>query len=402
QVKLYGGSVRRFEEPGPIRPEAARWWRPLAARLVAAAGDGRGPPGLHLSLVEPLDAAPSTVPPGRPGGAPWRTSHLSSADALEPFAELAGRRGLFIAGSGAGDPDALIALAAAHGWPLLCDPLSGARKEHANVVASFDTLLRDTDLAELLGPEAVVLLGGTPSSRPLADPLVAWAPRVLAVSSAPSPHDPTGIVSDVVVASPASWTRSALGVAPLGCPTAFLERWRTASAAVQGCFDERCGTQLDEPSVARLLSRELRGVALVVSSSMPVRDLETFGATSAMPPQAVANRGANGIDGVVSTALGVAATSRAVGLLGDLAFLHDAGSLADGLGEHGGSCVLVVVDNDGGGIFSFLPQRASVPASDFERVFATPHTADIASVAEGYGAAVHVAKDLDGVRVALR
>ena len=90
-----------------------------------------------------------------------------------------------------------------------------------------------------------------------------------------------------------------------------------------------------------------------------------------------ANRGANGIDGVVSTALGVACGARAVGLLGDLAFLHDAGALASGLGERGGRCVLVVADNLGGGIFSFLPQRRSIDASRFERLFATPPSVSV-------------------------
>lgn len=398
QVKLYGSAVRRYEEPGPIRPDSARWWRPLAARLLAAAVDGRGPAHLNLSLVEPLDATRSAVPEGRAAGAPWRTRHLGSADALEPFDGLSGQRGLLIAGRGAGDPVALSALAERHGWPLLCDPLSRARLERPNVVASFDALARDADLAELLRPEVVILLGAAPSSRALAEALAAWAPRVVAVSSSLTAQDPSGIVSDHVVAAPGSWVRAAITLPPLGGPSAFLERWQLAEAATQRCFDEQCASQVDEPSVARLLSRTLRDVPLVVSNSMPVRDLESFGATSPSPPRAFANRGANGIDGVVSTTLGVAATGQAVGLLGDLAFLHDAGSLADGVGEHGGSCVLVVADNHGGGIFSFLPQHESVPHDAFERAFGTPPTASIASVASGYGAEVRAVKDLESLR----
>jgi 2-succinyl-5-enolpyruvyl-6-hydroxy-3-cyclohexene-1-carboxylate synthase len=398
QVKLFGGAVRRYEEPGPIRPESSRWWRPLASRLLAGAVDPGGPVHLNLSLVEPLDAAPSSIPEGRPARAPWRTSHVGATQAPEPFADLAGQRGLFIAGRGAGDPLALTELAATHGWPLLADPLSGARLDHPNVIASFDALVRDRDLAERLCPEVVILLGAAPSSRPLAEALVAWSPRILAISSV-SPQDPSGLVSDHVVATPASWVRAAIAVPPLGCPASHLEDWQLADAAAQRCFDERCGDQVDEPTVARLLSRELGGVALVVSNSMPVRDLETFGAKSPAPPRVLANRGANGIDGVVSTALGVASRARAVGLLGDLAFLHDAGSLADGVGEHGGSCVLVVVDNRGGGIFSFLPQRRSVPTDDFERAFGTPPTASVASVAAGYGAEVRAVKDLESLRL---
>ena len=394
QVKLFGAAVRRYEEPGPIRPDASRWWRPLAARLLAAAVDGTGPVHLNLSLVEPLDAAPSSVPEGRAAGAPWRMRHRGSTDAREPLAGLSGQRCLLIAGRAAGDG---VALAEQHGWPLLCDPLSGARFTHPNVVTSFDALVRDRDLAEQLRPEVVVMLGAAPSSRALADALVHWSPRVMAVSDVLAVQDPSGIVSDHVVAAPASWVHAARALPPIGGPRAFLERWQLADAAAQRVFDERCGGQVDEPSVARLLSRTLRGVALVVSNSMPVRDLELFGATSPSPPRAMANRGANGIDGVVSTALGVAATGRSVGLLGDLAFLHDAGSLADGVGEHGGSCVLVVVDNHGGGIFSFLPQRRSLPHDAFERAFGTPPTASVASVASGYGAEVRAVKDLESL-----
>ena len=366
QVKLYGSAVRRYEEPGPIRPDSARWWRPLAARLLAAAVDGRGPAHLNLSLVEPLDATRSAVPEGRAAGAPWSTRHLGSADALEPFDGLSGQRGLLIAGRGAGDPVALSALAERHGWPLLCDPLSRARLERPNVVASFDALARDADLAELLRPEVVILLGAAPSSRALAEALAAWAPRVVAVSSSLTAQDPSGIVSDHVVAAPGSWVRAAITLPPLGGPSAFLERWQLAEAATQRCFDEQCASQVDEPSVARLLSRTLRDVPLVVSNSMPVRDLESFGATSPSPPRAFANRGANG--------------------------------LADGVGEHGGSCVLVVADNHGGGIFSFLPQHESVPNDAFERAFGTPPTASIASVASGYGAEVRAVKDLESLR----
>lgn len=403
QVKLFGATVRRFEDPGTIRPGSEPTWRALAARLLAAAR--WGPVHLNVPLVEPLDALASDVPAGRPGGAPWRREVLASTGTAVPSSEFRAQRVLVVAGRGGGDPAALVALAARHGWPLLADPLSGARAAHPAVVAAFDAVLRDETLRTRLRPDVVVLLGAAPASRALSDALVGWGARVVKVAASSRVDDPLCIVSDVVVASPAVWA-AAVGdaaIASLEAPRDYVGAWRAADDAAQQVFDAALGDQLSEPAIARLLSREVPDdVALVTSSSMPVRDLEWFGARADPPRTVLANRGANGIDGVVSTVLGVAVTARAVGLLGDLAFLHDAGALADGLGEHGGSCVLVVVDNDGGGIFSFLPQRASVPASDFERVFATPHTADIASVAEGYGAAVHVAKDLDGVRVALR
>src|SRR5207245_5640379 len=130
-----------------------------------------------------------------------------------------------------------------------------------------------------------------------------------------------------------------------------------------------------EPGIARALVDCMpEESTLVVSSSMPVRDVEWF-ARPRRGVRVLANRGANGIDGVVSTVLGAAASrpeTPTAGLLGDLALLHDAGGLL-GAAVRGLNCVMVVVDNDGGGIFSFLPQAAALPDDEFERLFATPH-----------------------------
>jgi 2-succinyl-5-enolpyruvyl-6-hydroxy-3-cyclohexene-1-carboxylate synthase len=402
QVKLYGGAVRRVEDPGAIRPSSAPSWRALAARLLTAAVTGRGPVHLNVPLVEPLDAEAATVPPGRPDGAPWRTSTAPGVASAGAFSTFGGARGLLLAGRGAGDPELVVAAAEHHGWPLLADPLSAARFEQRCVITAFDALLGDATVRERLRPEVVVTLGAPPASRALVEALVAWAPRVLAVDEVGWPSDPHGLVSDVLVASPAGWARAARSLAPLGAPTAYLEAWRAADDAAQTVFEAACATEFTEPSIARLLSRSLPdGTALVVSNSMPVRDLEWFGTRSQHPAVVFANRGANGIDGVVSTALGVATGARAVGLLGDLAFLHDAGALASGLGEGGGRCVLVVADNRGGGIFSFLPQRRSIDPSRFERLFVTPPRVAVGDVAAGYGCEVREAKDLDGLAQAV-
>ncbi|MGH9020673.1 MAG: 2-succinyl-5-enolpyruvyl-6-hydroxy-3-cyclohexene-1-carboxylic-acid synthase, partial [Acidimicrobiales bacterium] len=137
-------------------------------------------------------------------------------------------------------------------------------------------------------------------------------------------------------------------------------------------------------------------VALVVGSSMPVRDVEWW-ATSRSAPT-FANRGANGIDGVVSTLLGVATGSRALGLVGDLTMLHDASALVDGVD---GTAVLVVADNDGGGIFSFLPQASVLDADLFNRLFAASRSLDLARVAAGFGHATCVATSLGELADAL-
>jgi 2-succinyl-5-enolpyruvyl-6-hydroxy-3-cyclohexene-1-carboxylate synthase len=169
--------------------------------------------------------------------------------------------------------------------------------------------------------------------------------------------------------------------------TPWLARWRHAEERAQAALAEVLDAQtaLSEPAVARALT--LLDATLVVGSSMPVRDLEWFGSptsTSAV----IANRGANGIEGVIATSIGVAVATggpTAV-LLGDVAFVHDSSSLA-GLARRDVDLRIVVIDNDGGGIFSFLPQATSVPAVDFERLFGTPHGTDLLALARAHGLA---------------
>jgi 2-succinyl-5-enolpyruvyl-6-hydroxy-3-cyclohexene-1-carboxylate synthase len=399
QVKLYGSAARRFDDLGTIRPSSEPSWRPTAARLLSAALDRRGPVHLNVPLVEPLDEPPSAIPDGRDGGAPWRVHHQRSGATGIDELGLGGPM-LLVAGRGGGAPDGLRDATRRIGCPLLADALCGARYDDPNVIAAFDALLRDDVLRDALRPSTVVVLGAMPASKALVEAIRSWTPRVVAVASPRWPEDPHGFVTDVVTADPQEWIGGVAATATVD--GGFLERWTLAEAAAQHHFGVALRDELSEPSIARLLSTALADRApLVVSSSMPVRDLEWFGATSPIPTRVYSNRGANGIDGVVSTTLGVAAGGTAVGLLGDLAFLHDAGSLADGVGDDGGRCVLVVVDNNGGGIFSFLPQRRSVDRSVFERLFSTPPRVDVAAVASGYGAEVTSVKDLDALAAAV-
>lgn len=400
QVKLFGGAVRRFEELGPIRPGSEGTWRALASRLMLASASG--PVHLNVPLVEPLLASASDVPAGRIGTAPWISVAGRGATLRVDLGVDSAAKVVVLAGRGAGAPQ-LLDEAAARGWVVLADPLGGIRRAHANVVAAFDPILRDPSAREALRPDVVLALGAMPASRVVADALGEWRCRVVAVAPAARVHDPYGVVTDVVVADPASVVLAGDPPREAMSPSAYVEAWRAVEAAVQARLDELLASELSEPAVARLMSRAVPGdVPLVVASSMPIRDLEWFGAKTPSPPLVLANRGANGIDGVVSTALGAAAGARAVGLLGDLCFLHDAGSLADGLGPASGSCVLVVVDNRGGGIFSFLPQRDALDPVVFERLFATPSTASVGSVAAGYGAHLVSAGALDEVRDAVR
>jgi 2-succinyl-5-enolpyruvyl-6-hydroxy-3-cyclohexene-1-carboxylate synthase len=185
--------------------------------------------------------------------------------------------------------------------------------------------------------------------------------------------------------------------------TPWQARWRHAENAAQRVFDARCGGKsgaLSEPAVARIVSQT--DGPLVVSSSMPIRDVEWFG----HPTQRAAvwsNRGANGIDGVIATAIGVglASAQPVTVLLGDVAFLHDSSSLV-ALARRPVTVRIVVVDNDGGGIFSFLPQAAALEPERFETLFGTPHGADVLALGAAHGIAGIDAGTADELRAALR
>jgi 2-succinyl-5-enolpyruvyl-6-hydroxy-3-cyclohexene-1-carboxylate synthase len=292
-----------------------------------------------------------------------------------------------VAGWGAElDPRAADRFAAASGWPVLADPLSGARRgPHA--VSTYDGLLRAPRFAAAHRPDLAVRVGGGPTSKALAAWLDESVPQVL-VDPAGGWLDPGRTASLRLVADPSSLlaaTAAALGEGrgegPRGGDwlAGWLEAERLARGAIDGLIDG--WPEPFEGQVARDLVAGLPdGATLVVGSSMPVRDVDAF----ARPRDGlrfVANRGLSGIDGFVATALGVAAAGEepVAALCGDLTLLHDASTLLGAAGRPRGA-VLVVCDNDGGGIFSFLPQ-ARLPAELFEPLFGTPHGLDLAALA---------------------
>ena len=186
---------------------------------------------------------------------------------------------------------------------------------------------------------------------------------------------------------------------------AWREGWAELQAVIDDCFShELASPTWNEPAILRALAQHDQVTTMVVSSSMPIRDLEWFGGARSSPPVVHANRGANGIDGIISTAIGVALAGcgPVVGVLGDLAFLHDVSALVEGLGGSDASLALVVLDNGGGGIFSFLPQRASVDPETFRELFATKRTPSPATVAAGFGLSVDVVSDATQLMTALQ
>lgn len=387
QTKLYGDAVRWFHDPGIASADAAHTWRALAARCVAeSTGRRPGPVHLNLPFREPLVGTASPLPPARAGA--WMSQHLAvrpdDGSIGEVAGRLAGRRGLVVAGRGA--DQSVIDLARALGWPVLADPLSGARECDRHVVVGFDPILRSQTAAAQLSPEVVVRVGQPPASKVLSQWLVASGAETIQITGVDAVVDPDHRVSLRITGDAADICgRVASSVAGATAPPGWLDRWGAAETAAQAALSKWCGATWSEPTVARTVTDALGSSQLVVSSSMPIRDVEWFGTVT--PDATVhANRGANGIDGVVSTAIGVALATRrhTVLLIGDVALLHDANGLI-GLARRDVSLTVVVVNNDGGSIFSFLPQATVVGESVFESLYGTPHGVSFASLAAAHG-----------------
>ncbi|GAA0622527.1 2-succinyl-5-enolpyruvyl-6-hydroxy-3-cyclohexene- 1-carboxylic-acid synthase [Sporichthya brevicatena] len=385
QIGLYGGAVRLFTEvgvPEPV-PGQVAYWRSLVGRAVAAAADG--PVHLNVPLREPLtpDGTEDWPEPldGRAGGGPWVTVTPPTPGPRPDLAAILGtdvpERGAVVVGAGAVDPAAAVALAKACGWPVFSEPTGNARFG-PNAVAAYPLVLADPEFARLR-PDLVVTVG-----RPgLTRSLMGWirgAARQVVVDPAARWADPTRTAEFVLPAVPTARRT----------PGGWLARWQeagaAAGAAVEGVLED--AGELTEPGVARTLGRVLPADALLVTGpSRSVRDLELC-----LPARAdlrvLGNRGVNGIDGVVSTAVGAALAHRAAGggpaaaLMGDLTYLYDRNGLVLGPEEPRPDLTVVVVDNDGGGIFSMLPQAG---IAGFERVFGTPHSLDLVADAAAAG-----------------
>ena len=376
QTHLFGRSVRFFSDPGVAEGAQASTWRSLAGRAWAeATGPWPGPVQLNLPFREPLVGRAAPLPPAR-GDGPWHARLRAARTAPVLDAASASARGVVIAGRGTGDPDAVIALAEALGWPLLADPASGCAG--GGSIDGFDPLLR-TSFAEAARPEMVIRAGGMPASKVLSQWLDACGPEELVIAPPgwwPDPAHRAALMLDAVPVV-------ADGHRPLD---GWLDGWRAAARTVSVAIDDvLTEAALSEPGVARHITRTLPpGAVLVTSSSMPVRDVEWFG-IGRRDVRVLANRGANGIDGVVSTAIGAALTgAKTTLLIGDIAFLHDSNGLL-GLVAREVDLTIVVLDNDGGGIFSFLPQRHDLAPDRFERLFGTPHGLDLVALARAHG-----------------
>ncbi|HSK54188.1 MAG TPA: 2-succinyl-5-enolpyruvyl-6-hydroxy-3-cyclohexene-1-carboxylic-acid synthase [Jiangellales bacterium] len=400
QVGLYGSGVRFSQDVGVPEERAGQvaYWRALVGRaLIAARGDLDGDPGpvhLNLPLREPLlpDGSRSSGWPepldGRAGGAPW----VSAADAVRPGAvEVTDPDRPTVVVAGAGDGGVGARLGAELGWPVLAEPVSGSFVPPVAVAAAPLLLGVGGWLADHR-PGRVVVTGRPTLSRPVLRLLADESVEVWAVAGARYP-DPGRSVARVVP-----------GLVPSGgarVAGAWAAAWVSAGEAVSRAVGEVLDAQAGPtgPGVARTVLACLpEGASLVVGASQPVRDLHlAAGPRTGVRPYG--NRGVSGIDGTVSTAVGVALArpGPAYALMGDLTFLHDANGLVVGPAEPRPDLTVVVVNDDGGGIFTLLEQGAPRHAGAFERVFGTPHGVDLAALCSATGTGHVRVADLDGL-----
>ncbi len=414
QVHLFGSTVKWFHDAGPPPggPEFARTAPALAARAWAAACDApAGPVHVNFRFRDPLH--PVTVPGDAPDPGPLvEPQYLPGV--LEPdetalagmAARLSGRRALVVCGPQPDPalPAAVGALAGAGRFPVIADALSGVRAgphDLTHVVATGGALAA-AGVLDRLRPEVVLRIGGLPTSKPLYRWLAAnpGVPQVLVDPA--GWRDPDGAVSLMVRAEPAVTVHALAKAVTAGAPPEWAAAWRDADDRAAAALRDALAAEPfpNEPEVARIVATGVpAGSAVWVASSMPVRDVDTVMPRLDRDLQVVANRGVNGIDGFLSSGFGwaLAGGDPTYLLAGDLSFLHDLTALA-AAARLGVDATVVVVDNDGGGIFHFLPQ-ATHPA--FERLFGTPHGTDLVAAARALGAAADTVTDASALREAV-
>lgn len=392
QVKLFGDQVRASHEL-PLAETTAATLQNLGWLATRAVDQSRwplpGPVHINVPLREPL--VPSGALPEYEVAAMPKTvgypAMLPPSDEIARWAtELSGRPGLIVCGEGEyrdGFPTVLAQLAEQLTCPVLADPLSNLRfgaHDRSRIFSRYDAFLRRPSFTEIHRPEWVLRFGAMPVSRQLQNTLAACTgARHFLVEAHGRWPDPLHLTTRLLRADADAVCAALVAARPLPAPVAWLEDFAA---------EERCVAELApafakpiEAEVVESLLHQLAGGCLFSGNSMAIRDLDSFAAGGEALLRIVGNRGASGIDGNVSTALGLCAAlgKPVVALLGDLAFYHDMNGL---LAARGMNITFVVLNNGGGGIFSYLPQAG---LEDFERAWLTPTELDFSHAARMYG-----------------
>ena len=392
QKDLYGSAARAFVDIVPQSSVDAPTWRPVARRAWDTAVDALNPGPVHVNLGfrEPLIGERGELPP-----------EIDASEAATPRVTvdpavvelLHSARGVVVAGEGVVDHGAVCDWLDRLGWPVIADPRSGLRLlddriRRAPVISAADPILRSDVMQRRLAPQVVFRIGEPPVSKVVNGWLASLSVPYVAISRRPVVTDPDRVVTHAM-RGPIEGALSAIGAIE-GTPNEdWLADWTAAESIARVTIDQEMVTEsLHEAKVAHVLFDQAGDdTCLVVSSSMPIRDLEWF-AGPRNDLRVLSNRGANGIDGVVATALGVALGARkpVTVLIGDVALLHDSSSLVNVV-DHAVDVHIVLIDNRGGGIFSFLPQASTLESDRFEQLFGTPHSTNFEALCLAHGVA---------------
>lgn len=401
QIHLYGRHVKWFVEMA--LPESTdgmmRYARTVGARAVAtAAAEPAGPVHLNFPLREPLipdlDQAKEYRQNKRTPSVLIDSGERSlSASQIEAVATTLSKakQGIIVCGE-LPHPEmkeVIVALAKKLAFPVLADPLSQLRSgshDKAVIIDAYDTFLRDETAKAAFRPEVILRFGSMPVSKPLLLFMKKQKQAItLVVDGGAGWREPAGLATNMIYSEEKDFCLRIAESITSSPDDEWLRLWQTVNGATKDALASvRDEAELSEGKLFALLADMMPlDSTLFVGNSMPIRDLDTFFLNNGKGIQTIANRGANGIDGVVSTALGVSTVSKNTVLaIGDLSFFHDMnGLLAAKLQKQ--NITILLVNNDGGGIFSFLPQANE--REHFETLFGTPHGLDFSHAAQLYG-----------------
>lgn len=394
QTNLYGMSTRLFIDAGVADDRHSSRWRAIARESFSAAMDiNPGPVQINLPFREPLIGDVQALPAVDTGTIVKQGRLSPSASERKALGKLlTSQRGVIIAGAGIDHPRFVFELAQVLQWPIIADQRSGCRvplsdESDVVIISTADVLLRDEATARQLRPDVILRIGDPPVSKVVNTWLKDSAATYCAISPTPSLIDPDARVQLHIVGTPSQICMEIVRGTTNRTDQSWVGEWKQRENIARVTLDRELNADetITEPYVAnRLVGALPMGANLVVSSSMPIRDVEWFAA----PRNGVkvfANRGVNGIDGVVSTAVGVALASRkpTALLIGDIAMMHDINGLIN-ITNRAIDLRIVIIDNNGGGIFSFLAQSSSLANDQFEMLFGTPHNTDFVALLAGH------------------
>ncbi|MGB3413049.1 MAG: 2-succinyl-5-enolpyruvyl-6-hydroxy-3-cyclohexene-1-carboxylic-acid synthase [Microthrixaceae bacterium] len=412
QRNLYGRAVRWYCEPGvPSQFDRADWRELATEAWNRCVGPVAGPVHLNLAFREPLvgiaGELPRRIDPVTGHELSSGTPELAESEMARLVDAFSSSTGVIVAGVRAArdmaDARAIHLLADHLGWPVIADGPSGCRLEVLGCITAFHGILKHEGFVEQNQPDVILRIGGLLTSKVLHRWIAESAAEKFGLDPDAALPDPDRVFKSPMVAPVASTCNQLRARVSEVADESWRARWVEAERSAVNAIDSTLSkhSEATEPALAldvfTMLSED---GTIVLSSSMPVRDAECFA-----PPRSgvkvLANRGANGIDGVSSTAVGAALGGSPTALLiGDVAFLHDTNALI-GLMKRRVNLLVVVMDNRGGGIFSFLPVRDAIGEERFEQLFGTPHDVDLVALAGAHGVPAERVSTRTGAQAAI-